>query len=96
MTIKDQDLSKNNDLLENILVHIVDQANFTIANLRKRKTIGRLMECENCLTDMLPIVKLVAENDLGYTYVYEAMKQALCAAQTGQAIEDIPLDVIAF
>jgi len=80
-TIKDQDLSKNQQLLRNIVLHAVDQANFTIKNLAKRPTVAMLMECENCLTDFMPVIKLIAEEHIEYAPVYDQMATALDAAQ---------------
>lgn len=68
-TIKDQDLSKNQQLLRNIVLHAVDQANFTIRNLAKRPTVVMLMECENCLTDFMPVIKLIADEHIEYAPV---------------------------
>jgi hypothetical protein len=80
-TIKDQDLSKNQQLLRNIVLHAVDQANFTIKNLAKRPTVAMLMECENCLTDFMPVIKLIADEHIEYAPVYDQMATALDAAQ---------------
>ena len=83
MTIKDQDLSKNRELLRNIVSHAVEQANFTIRCLNKRSTVHMLMQCEDTITDLLPIVKLIAEADWDYVGVCDQMKNALDAAQVG-------------
>lgn len=80
-TIKDQDLSKNQQLLRNIVLHAVDQANFTIRNLAKRPTVVMLMECENCLTDLMPVVQLIAVDHIEYAPIYDQMATALDAAQ---------------
>ena len=80
-TIKDQDLSKNQQLLRNIVLHAVDQANFTIRNLNKRSTVAMLMECENCLTDFMPVVQMIAVDHIEYAPVYDQMATALDAAQ---------------
>ena len=91
-TIKDQDLSKNQQLLRNIVLHAVDQANFTIRNLNKRSTIALLMECENCLTDFMPVIKLIADEHIEYAPVYDQMATALDAAQIHGEPELIDLD----
>ncbi|NMM40488.1 hypothetical protein [Pseudoalteromonas arctica] len=80
-TIKDQDHSKNQQLLRNIVLHAVDQANFTIKNLAKRPTVAMLMECENCLTDFMPVVQMIAVDHIEYAPVYDQMATALDAAQ---------------
>lgn len=80
-TIKDQDLSKNQQLVKNIVEHAIDQANFTIRNLNKRPTVAMLMECENCLTDLMPVVQLIAVDHIEYATVYDQMQTALDAAQ---------------
>ncbi len=80
-TIKDQDLTKNQKLLKNIVEHAIDQANFTIRNLNKRPTVAMLMECENCLTDLMPVIKLIADEHIEYSPVYDQMQTALDAAQ---------------
>ena len=80
-TIKDQDLSKNQQLVKNIVEHAIDQANFTIRNLNKRPTVAMLMECENCLTDLMPVVQLIAVAHIEYAPVYDQMQTALDAAQ---------------
>ena len=80
-TIKDQDLTKNQKLLKNIVEHAIDQANFTIRNLNKRPTVAMLMECENCLTDFLPIVRMIVDVHGVYAPVYDQMQTALDAAQ---------------
>lgn len=80
-TIKDQDLSKNQQLVKNIVEHAIDQANFTIRNLNKRSTVAMLMECENCLTDLMPVVQLIAVVHIEYAPVYDQMQTALDAAQ---------------
>lgn len=80
-TIKDQDLSKNQQLLKSIVNHAIDQANFTIRNLNKRPTVCMLMECENCLTDLMPVIKLIADDHIEYAPVYDQMQTALDAAQ---------------
>ena len=79
--IKDQDLSKNQQLLKSIVNHAIDQANFTIRNLNKRPTVAMLMECENCLTDLMPVVQLIAVDHIEYAPVYDQMQTALDAAQ---------------
>ncbi|MBB1432067.1 hypothetical protein [Pseudoalteromonas sp. SG43-4] len=79
--IKDQDLSKNQQLLKSIVNHAIDQANFTIRNLNKRPTVAMLMECENCLTDLMPVVQLIAVDHIEYAPVYDQMQAALDAAQ---------------
>lgn len=80
-TIKDQDLSKNQQLLKSIVNHAIDQGNFTIRNLNKRPTVAMLMECENCLTDLMPVVQLIAVDHIEYAPVYDQMQAALDAAQ---------------
>ncbi len=80
-TIKDQDLSKKQNLVRNIIEHAIDQANFTIRNLNKRPTVAMLMECENCLTDFLPIVRMIVDVHDVYAPIYDQMQSALDAAQ---------------
>ncbi|ATG57905.1 MULTISPECIES: hypothetical protein [Pseudoalteromonas] len=80
-TIKDQDLFKKQNLVRNIIEHAIDQANFTIRNLNKRPTVAMLMECENCLTDFLPIVRMIVDVHDVYAPVYDQMQSALDAAQ---------------
>ncbi|WP_405598971.1 MULTISPECIES: hypothetical protein [unclassified Pseudoalteromonas] len=80
-TIKDQDLSKNQQLLKSIVEHAIDQANFTIRNLNKRPTFAMLIECENCLTDLMPVVQLIAVDHIEYAPVYDQMQSSLDAAQ---------------
>jgi hypothetical protein len=80
-TIKDQDLFKKQNLVRNIIEHAIDQANFTIRNLNKRPTVAMLMECENCLTDFLPIVRMIVDVHDVYAPVYDQMRSALDAAQ---------------
>jgi len=79
--IKDQDLFKKQNLVRNIIEHAIDQANFTIRNLNKRPTVAMLMECENCLTDFLPIVRMIVDVHDVYAPVYDQMQSALDAAQ---------------
>ena len=90
-TIKDQDLSKNQQLLKSIVNHAIDQANFTIRNLNKRPTVAMLMQCEDTLTDLLPIVKLIADDDVNFEQVYSQMSIALNAAQIGGEPMEIEL-----
>ena len=80
-TIKDQDLFKKKNLVRNIIEHAIDQANFTIHNLNKRPTVAMLMECENCLTDFLPIVRMIVDVHDVYAPVYDQIQTALDAAQ---------------
>jgi len=80
-TIKDQDLFKKQNLVRNIIEHAIDQANFTIRNLNKRPTVAMLMECENCLTDFLPILRMIVDMHDVYAPVYDQMQTALDAAQ---------------
>jgi len=89
--IKDQDISKNQQLLKSIVEHAIDQANFTIRNLNKRSTIGMLMQCEDTLTDLLPIVKLIADDDVNFEQVYSQMSIALNAVQIGGEPMEIEL-----
>ncbi|WP_199525239.1 hypothetical protein [Pseudoalteromonas sp. bablab_jr011] len=91
-TIKDQDLSKNQQLLRNIVLHAVDQANFTIRNLAKRPTVVMLMECENCLADFMPVIKFIAADHIEYVPIYDQMAMALDAAQIHGEPELIDLD----
>ncbi|WP_064435934.1 hypothetical protein [Pseudoalteromonas neustonica] len=80
-TIKDQDLYKNQQLIIKIVLHVVDQVNFTIRNLNKRPTVAMLMECENCLTDFMPVVQMIVVDHTEYAPVYDQMATALDAAQ---------------
>lgn len=88
-TIKDQDLSKNQLLVKKIVEHAVDQANFTIKNLSKRPTVAMLMECENCLTDFMPVVKLIADDHIEYAPIYDQMCAAIDAVQMGEDLVEI-------
>ncbi|CAM2737443.1 hypothetical protein [Pseudoalteromonas distincta] len=92
-TIKDQDLSKNQQLLKSIVEHAIDQANFTIRNLNKRPTVAMLMECENCLTDLMPVVQLIAVDHIEYAPVYDQMQTALDAAQIHGEPKIIEIDL---
>lgn len=83
-SIKDQDLSKNQILVRKIVMHAVDQVNFTIRNLLKRSTVSMLIECENSLTDFMPVIKLITEDHIEYDYIYDQMCAVLDAVQTGQ------------
>jgi len=88
-TIKDQDLSKNQLLVKNIVEHAVDQANFTIKSLSKRPTVAMLMECENCLTDFMPVVKFIADDHIEYAPIYDQMCAAIDAVQMGEDLVEI-------
>ncbi|ENN97515.1 MULTISPECIES: hypothetical protein [Pseudoalteromonas] len=88
-TIKDQDLSKNQLLVKNIVEHAIDQANFTIKNLSKRPTVAMLMECENCLTDFMPVVKFIADDHIEYASIYDQMCAAIDAVQMGEDLVEI-------
>jgi hypothetical protein len=90
-TIKDQDHSKNQQLLKSIVEHAIDQANFTIRLLNKRSTVHMLMQCEDTLTDLLPIVKLIADDDVNFEQVYSQMSIALNAVQIGGEPMEIEL-----
>lgn len=92
-TIKDQDLTKNQQLLRNIVLHAVDQANFTIKNLAKRPTVAMLMECENCLTDLMPVVQLIAVDHIEYAPIYDRMSETLDAVQRGCDFDLIELEL---
>ena len=92
-TIKDQDHSKNQLLVKNIIEHAVDQANFTIRNLAKRPTVGMLMECENCLTDLIPIVRMIVDVHDVYAPVYDRMSETLDAVQRGADFDLIELEL---
>ena len=81
-TIKDQDLSKK-QLILNIVLHAIEQANFTIRLLNKRSTVHLLMQCEDTLTDLLPIVKMIADDDVNFERAYSLMSIALNAVQIG-------------
>lgn len=89
-SIKDQDHSKK-QLILNIVLHAIEQANFTIRLLNKRSTIGMLMQCEDTLTDLLPIVKLIADDDVNFERAYSLMSIALHAVQTGGEPMEIEL-----
>ncbi len=88
--IKDQDHSKN-QLILNIVLHAIEQANFTIRLLNKRSTVHMLMQCEDTLTDLLPIVKLIADDDVNFEQVYSQMSIALNAVQIGGEPMEIEL-----
>lgn len=92
-TIKDQDLTKNQQLLRNIVLHAVDQANFTIKNLAKRPTVAMLMECENCLTDLMPVVQLIAVDHIEYAPIYDRLSETLDAVQRGADFDLIELEL---
>ncbi|MDI3246848.1 hypothetical protein [Pseudoalteromonas agarivorans] len=92
-TIKDQDLSKNQLLVKNIVEHAIDQANFTIKNLSKRPTVAMLMECENCLTDLLPIVKMIAGEHSEYRHAHDRLSETLDAVQRGADFDLIELEL---
>ncbi|WP_288987076.1 hypothetical protein [uncultured Pseudoalteromonas sp.] len=89
--IKDQAMPKNKQLLLNIVLHAVEQVNFTIKNLNKRATIGTLMQCEDTLTDLLPVVQMIAVDHIEYAPVYGQMSIALSAAQIGGEPMEIEL-----
>lgn len=89
-TIKDQDLSKK-QLILNIVEHAIEQANFTIRLLNKRSTVHMLIQCEDTLTDLLPIVKLIADDDVNFERAYSSMSIALNAVQTGGEPMEIEL-----
>ncbi|WP_409423293.1 MULTISPECIES: hypothetical protein [unclassified Pseudoalteromonas] len=89
-TIKDQDLSKK-QLILNIVEHAIEQANFTIRLLNKRSTVHMLIQCEDTLTDLLPIVKLIADDDVNFERAYSLMSIALNAVQTGDEPMEIEL-----
>ena len=88
--IKDQDPSKK-QLILNIVEHAIEQVNFTIRLLNKRSTIGMLMQCEDTLTDLLPIVKMIADDDVNFERVYSLMSIALNAVQTGAEPMEVEL-----
>ncbi|MBQ4799887.1 hypothetical protein J8L73_12220 [Pseudoalteromonas sp. MMG006] len=92
-TIKDQDLFKKQNLVRNIIEHAIDQANFTIRNLNKRPTVAMLMECENCLTDFLPIVRMIVDVHDVYAPVYDQMQSALDAAQIHEEPKIIEIEL---
>ncbi|WP_024602762.1 hypothetical protein [Pseudoalteromonas sp. TB41] len=92
-TIKDQDLSKNQQLLKSIVEHAIDQANFTIKNLAKRPTVSMLMECENCLTDLMPVVQLIAVDHIEYAPIYDRLSETLDAVQRGCDFDLIELEL---
>ena len=92
-SIKDQDLSKNKQLVKNIVVHVLDQANFTIKNLAKRPTVTMLMECENCLTDLMPVVKLIANDHIEYAPFYDRLSETLDAVQRGADFDLIEIEL---
>lgn len=87
--IKDQDPSENQDLVSKIVEHAVEQVNFTIRCLSKRNTVHMLMQCEDTMTDLIPIVKLIASNDSQYRRTHDLMLQALNAVQTGEEPQPI-------
>lgn len=89
MTIKDQDLSKNRELLRNIVSHAVEQANFTIKNLAKRQTVSMLMECENCMSDLLPVVTMIAMEHEEFAEIQNQMTTVLEAIQQGNEFAEI-------
>ncbi|PKH91405.1 hypothetical protein CXF76_11580 [Pseudoalteromonas sp. 78C3] len=88
-TIKDQVMPKNKLLVKNIVEHAVEQANFTIKNLGKRSTVAMLMECENCLTDFMPVVKLIADDYIEYVPIHDQMCAAIDAVQVGKDLVEI-------
>jgi len=88
-TIKDRDLSKNQRLVDNIVLHAIDQVNFTVRNLGKRPTFAMLIECENCLTDFMPVIKLIVDDYPEYAPVYDQMTSALEAVQVHEDVSTI-------
>ncbi|RZG05525.1 hypothetical protein EXT48_08300 [Pseudoalteromonas sp. CO348] len=92
LPIKDQDLSKTQRLISNIVHHAVEQANFTIRLLNQRSTVHMLMQCEDTLTDLLPIIEMVSEEHAEFSPIYDQMKTALNAAQMGG--EPLPIEQV--
>lgn len=88
-SIKDRDLSKNQRLVDNIVLHAVDQINFTVRNLGKRPSFAMLMECENCLIDFMPVIKLIVDDYPEYAHVYEKMASVLEAVQIHEDVSTI-------
>ena len=88
--IKDQDPSKK-QLILNIVLHAIEQANFTIRLLNKRSTVHMLIQCEDTLTDLLPIVKMIADDDVNFERAYSLMSIALNAVQTGAEPMEVEL-----
>ena len=50
-----------------------------------------LMQCEDTLTDLLPIVKLIADDDVNFEQVYSQISIALNAVQIGGEPMEIEL-----
>lgn len=88
-TIKDRDLSKNQRLVDNIVLHAIDQINFTIRNLGRRPSFAMLMECENCLIDFMPVMKLIVDDYPEYAHVYDKMASVLEAVQIHEDVSTI-------
>lgn len=83
LPIKDQDLSKTQRLISNIVHHVIEQANFTIRLFNQRSTVHMLIQCEDTLTDLLPIIEMIAEEHAEFTTIYDQMNLALNATQMG-------------
>ena len=88
-SIKDRDLSKNQRLVDNIVLHAVDQINFTVRNLGKCPSFAMLMECENCLIDFMPVIKLIVDDYPEYAHVYDKMASVLEAVQIHEDVSTI-------
>ena len=88
-SINDRDLSKNQRLVDNIVLHAVDQINFTVRNLGKRPSFAMLMECENCLIDFMPVIKLIVDDYPEYAHVYDKMASVLEAVQIHEDVSTI-------
>lgn len=89
--IIDQDPSKNQCLIRDIVVHAVEQANLTIRFLNQRSTVHMLMQCEDTLTDFLPIVQMIAFEHDDYQVQCTQMQKALDAVQVSGEPEQIDL-----
>ncbi|ATC93485.1 hypothetical protein [Pseudoalteromonas tunicata] len=90
-TNADHELALTFNLMRDIVVHAIDQVNFTIRNLNTRNTVGMLMQCEDTIVDLMPIVARIAQVYSDYQPVYNQMQFALNAVQIGGDPEQIEL-----
>ena len=52
-----------------------------------------LMECENCLTDLIPIVRMIVDVHDVYAPVYDRMSETLDAVQCGADFDLIEIEL---
>ena len=89
MTIKDQDLFKKHDLAAKIVTQAIEAANEAINLFNKRSSRAMLIHCEETLLELLPIIKIVAEDNARYQGKLIRFKQVLDAVQLGYDIQPI-------